>query len=282
MFAQDEIILLAIGFFAGTLGGMLGIGGSIIMIPAMTIVFGTHQHLYQGAAMIANFFVAIPSAIQHRKAGAILGPIVRRMIPWAVVGVAIGVAISACSWFHGRNQVYLARLFGCFLLYDASYHLYRLWRSRVLPDMDHQAAQALPRWKTGLAVGLPTGLIGGLLGIGGGTVCVPLQQFLLRVPLRRAIANSAATIVPLSLLGAITKNYTNLQEGIPLSESLYLASLLVPTACIGGYLGSAWTHKAPRKLLRVVFSVLMLYAAVNMLTRSAPAPDAPAQSLRSP
>ena len=74
IFAPPEmLILMAIGLCAGLLGGLLGIGGSVVMIPAMSVIFGPAQHLYQGAAMIVNFFVVIPAVIQHRRAGATRG-----------------------------------------------------------------------------------------------------------------------------------------------------------------------------------------------------------------
>ncbi|MCH9003289.1 MAG: TSUP family transporter, partial [Planctomycetes bacterium] len=63
--------MLLIGLFTGVVGGLLGVGGSIVMIPAMTEVIGPDQHLYQAAAMIVNFFVVVPAVYQHRKAGAI-------------------------------------------------------------------------------------------------------------------------------------------------------------------------------------------------------------------
>ena len=67
----DLIALALIGLLAGLLGGLLGIGGSIVMIPAMTEVLGPDQHLYQAAAMTVNFFVVVPAVIRHSRAGAI-------------------------------------------------------------------------------------------------------------------------------------------------------------------------------------------------------------------
>ena len=98
---------------------MLGVGGSVVMIPAMTIIFGPAQQLYQGAAMIMNFFVSLPAAWQHRRKHAVLRSIVRVTIPYAIIGVIVGVWLSSGDWFHGHNEVYLSRLFGGFLFYVA-------------------------------------------------------------------------------------------------------------------------------------------------------------------
>jgi len=274
--SSDYLILAVIGLLAGVLGGLLGIGGSVLMIPAMSLVFGPAQHLYQGAAMMVNFFVVAPAVVQHRRAGAILGPVVRVTAPAAVLGVVVGVWLSSGPWFQGDKEVYLSRTFGAFMLYAAGYNLYRLRPRRPLPDIDHSAARSIPWWKTASMVGLPMGLAAGLLGIGGGSLAVPLQQVFLRIPLRRAIANSAATIVLLSLVGAGYKNYSNTGAGVPFPEALKLAMFLIPTALIGGYFGGRLTHTLPRRTLRLVVVVLMIYGGISLIRRPAAGVPLPA------
>ncbi|MGQ9652174.1 MAG: sulfite exporter TauE/SafE family protein [Phycisphaerae bacterium] len=264
---MDLAIKLLIGFLSGILGGLLGIGGSIIMIPAMTIVFGHDQHLYQGAAMIMNFFVALPAAIQHFRVKAVLRPVIQVTIPTAVVGVLAGVWISKGWWFAGTNEVYLSRLFGVFLLYAAGYNIYRLMSSYRLPEIDEAAAKTIPKWKSAVSVGLPMGLIGGLLGVGGGIVAVPLQQVMLRMPLRRAIANSAVTIVPLSIIGAAYKNVANAHAGVDVRASIFLALCVIPTAMLGGFFGGRLAHTTPRPFLRFLVILLMCYAGIRMISR---------------
>ena len=66
MTALDIVMLLLTGFGAGLLGGFVGIGGSIIMIPAMLLLLGQNQHLYQAAAMIVNVVVALSGAVCMR------------------------------------------------------------------------------------------------------------------------------------------------------------------------------------------------------------------------
>ncbi|MBU0719675.1 MAG: TSUP family transporter, partial [Planctomycetes bacterium] len=121
-------ILAAIGLFAGLVGGMLGVGGSIVMIPAMTELLGPDQHLYQAAALIVNFFVAAPAVYQHRRAKAIEAKTVARVVPLAAAAAFAGVAISELPVFVGRGEAYLRGLFGLFLLLVAATDLYRLFR----------------------------------------------------------------------------------------------------------------------------------------------------------
>ena len=261
------LIFAVIGLLAGVLGGLLGIGGSVLIIPGLILVMsasgeyhGSQQHLIQAAAMICNVFIAAPAAVAHWRNRAIMPAVIAWLAPSALAGIVFGVVLSNTSAFARQNGAYLAMLLAAFLLYVAGYNAWRLVDKTNLAS-DFDCAVRLPPWKV-LAVGLPMGLFAGLLGIGGGAICVPLQQTVLRIPLRRAIANSAATIVFISSLGAVQKNLTLPEHGFSPVESLKLAALLIPTAMVGSYVGGLLTHRLPRKALRTVFVVFMLTVSV--------------------
>jgi len=273
---MDLVVLLAVvGLAAGLLGGLLGIGGSIVMIPCMReLLHGqTHgnQHLYQAAAMIVNFFVVCPAVYQHVRARAIIWPVVTWLAPAACVSVLGGVMLSELEVFRHAGEVYLAGVFGLFLFYVAGINFHRLLGSRH--------ALAIERWEPErtlragpLVVGVTVGLVAGLLGVGGGIVSVPLQQRLLRIPLRIAIAIAAVTIIPLSVIGACLKNQQLVaHHGFELRESLFLAAILIPTAIAGGFVGGRLTHSLPLRVIRAAFAVLMLVAALRMTLRAAAA-----------
>ena len=254
-------IFMIIGFAAGVLGGLLGVGGSIIMLPAMIAVLGTgRQHDYQAAAMIVNAFVVAPSLLAHRKAGAISASLVRWLIPSALIGIFLGVWIS--NFFPREQGRYLAKGLGVFLLYVAIFNFFRLF-SKAPPEQEGPAQRSGPWWRVSL-VGLPMGLVGGLFGIGGGVLGVPFQQIFLRVPIKNAIANSAATICITALAGAIYKNATLPGVGGEVSQSLQLAAILIPTAFLGGFIGGKLTHALPKRAVRVALILLMLAASWKM------------------
>jgi len=265
-------LLAVVGLVAGLLGGLLGIGGSIVMIPCMReILHGQargNQHLYQAAAMIVNFFVVCPAVYQHVRARAILWPIVARLAPAACVSVVGGVMLSELPVFRHAGEVYLAGIFGLFLFYVAGVNFHRLFGSGRALAMEKWGPERTMRAGP-VVVGVAVGLVAGLLGVGGGIVSVPLQQRLLRMPLRNAIANSAVTIIPLSLIGSFLKNQQLVaHHGFELRESVFLAAVLIPTAIAGGFVGGRLTHTLPLRAIRAAFAVLMLVAALRMTFRA--------------
>ncbi len=264
------LVPAGIGLLAGVVGGLLGVGGSLIIIPAMVfyLSYGTSaytgqtQHMLQAAAMICNVFVAAPAVLAHRRAGAIMGHVVAVLVPVAIAANLLGVAVSNSSWFARENGTYLAMILAGFLVYVVGYNIRRLVGTSDLAT-DFDPAQRVGKLRAG-AVGAAMGFTGGLLGIGGGAICVPLQQVLLKIPLRRAIANSATTIVFAAAIGAVMKNATLPEHGVPITDSLKLAAALIPTAILGSYLGGRLTHRLPRNALRVVFIVFMLVVAARL------------------
>lgn len=252
--------LVLVGLLAGFSGGLLGIGGSTVMIPGMILLLGpAGQHLYQAAAMAVNFFVVGPAVLRHGAAGAVLRPITRWMAPSAVAGAIAGVFASELPAFRGAGQGYLQIAFSVFLFYAIVYNLFRLGTRTRLPPMTPADAARVPRWKIVTLVGLPAGLAGGLLGIGGGLVAVPTQQVFLRVPLTHAIANSASTILWSSVVGTIVKHAHLSQHGYRIRDSLLLALCLIPSAIIGSWVAADKVHKWPVGIIRGAFVILMLY-----------------------
>ncbi len=269
-------MIALLGLAAGLLGGMLGVGGSVLMIPGLTMLMGRHQHLYQAAAMIANVAVAVPATLRHVQYRAVVPAVLRWMIPLAVVGVFLGVFASNLPLFADRTGgIWLGRLLAIFLIYVIVVNIMRL--NRKQSNNEGRILYITPV-RSG-SIGVIMGGLAGLLGIGGGAVAVPLQQVILNLPLRAAIANSSAVMVVSATFGAIYKNATlhehnftlvNPVTGIVTSHpyswttGLALAAVLAPTCWIGGYLGALLTHRLPVRLMRLFFIALMILAAWKM------------------
>ena len=260
--------LALIGLSAGLAGGLLGIGGSVVMIPAMTELMGSQPHKFQATALIVNFFVAAPALIQHVRARATIAPVLRILIPTTAAAAIVGVACSELPLFRGDGAVYLTGLFGAFVLCIAIRTITR-GRGRSSKDEPPRIDSRGTARRIVLGIAIPTGLISGLLGVGGGVLSVPLQQRWLRVPLRSAIANSAATIVVLSLVGATAKlsALAFRHPDCPWDAPVRLALFLIPSAIVGSSVGGRLTHVLPLGVVRAAFIILLIVAGIRMIGR---------------
>jgi uncharacterized membrane protein YfcA len=257
--APNLAIIALIGLAAGLLGGMLGIGGSIVMIPTMSFVFGYDQHLYQAAAMVANVAVSLPAARRHHQAGAVKWDVVKYMIPAAVIFAFVGVFISNLPIFSGQNGgLWLGRVLAMFQVYVIGMNVAKMFSKQK----DFTLEESKTSKSASGVLGSVMGFTAGLLGIGGGAIAVP--QVMLKLPLRICIANSSTVIVVSAALGSIYKIASLGEHGHPWTTGLYVGALLVPGAFVGGRIGAVLTHKLPLSMVRVAFIVLMLVAAWKM------------------
>ncbi len=267
---MDFLVLTLIGLVVGVLGAMLGLGGSIVLIPALNEVFGTRQHLHQASAMILNFFVVSSATWGHRQAGAVCPRIVKITIPSAVASVIVGVQLSELPIFQGEQQRYLTGALGLFLLVSAGIHAGKLLSAQRPAPNGTFEPDKMSSLRVAFLVGVPTGLVSGLLGVGGGLIAVPAQHLLLGIPLRQAIGNSAATICGLSLIGAALKNYHWWAAHDHGSFApLVIAAIVVPTAVLGGLIGSRLTHTLPTRWVGGVLVLVLIIAGLRQISHLA-------------
>ncbi|MCC6322287.1 MAG: sulfite exporter TauE/SafE family protein [Phycisphaerales bacterium] len=260
LFDLPHILGVAVvGLIAGVLGGLAGVGGSMVMLPALHFLYGDEpesiHHLYMAAAMTVNVMVSLPAALRHHRARAVRTDLVRVLAIGTTVAVIAGVLLG--------NLVAGDRLRLCLALFLGVYCLSNL--VRLVRNHPEHAAEDERTDAPRLAIsGVSTGLIGGLLGLGGGVVLVPMLQFLNRVPLRNAIATSSAVICITAVFGAGLKLASLSRLGQSPGTALALALAMAPTAVIGGTLGARLTHTLPIRSVRIVITALMLVVAARL------------------
>lgn len=245
---------------------MLGLGGGIIIIPLLTLIRGPDQHFYQASLMIIYIVVALAALRKHLRKEAVRLDVLRGLVPASVATMLLGVWVG-----NQVDESMLRRLFAIFLLYVIATDLTRLTREwnearQGLPAAPAAVRQRVPLGRS-LFVGTAMGFVGGFLGVGGGTVAVPLQQLVCRINLRQSIATSTAVILVTGTIGAIAKNLT-LAEATggarTIEDSLLLAASLAPGAIVGGVLGSHLAHYLPMFWVRVFFVCLLTFSALQM------------------
>jgi uncharacterized membrane protein YfcA len=248
---------LAFGLFGGTIGGLLGVGGSIGFIPLATIFLAPDKQQLQGAAMIANVVVAATAFRRYRSKGPVDWSLARRLIPPAIVAVLVGVWVSL--WVDAAG---FRLLFAAFLAAIAVREFRHLARGTAeSPDGERE----LPRAQS-TAIGGIMGFLSGLLGIGGGVVGIPLMRAWGRLEVKRAIVTSICTMIPLTAVGATTKALTLWRTPLPdggnaLLPTLGIAACLVPTAIVGSWLGATINLRVTGRAVRWVLTAYLPVAA---------------------
>jgi uncharacterized membrane protein YfcA len=257
------VVLAAVGLVAGALGGMLGIGGSVIFIPAMGELLGRGRNdlflVWAATALICNVFVGGGAALGHYRNRRVIPRVVKMIIPLGVAGAVVGVL--AANVIPPR---YLWLIFGVVVGYMIYRQVGKLF-SKSEPDaLRHgDSLEGIhTSWPRVSLVAGPTGFLAGMLGVGGGIYSVPSQQLILDMPQKNAIANSSTTMVVFCAIAAVVRNLTLVPpEGITRLDPLILAAVLVPTALVGGFFGGHITHKLPDRLVRAIFVGFLLWTA---------------------
>jgi hypothetical protein len=284
---QIVVEYMAFGLFGGMIGGLLGIGGSVGIIPLATIFISPDKQQLQCAAMLCNVAVASTAYRRYLMAGKIEWTFARRIVPAAIIFVLAGVAASTVI-----DASSFRVMFAAFLLVVAvrEFRLLAIGGEHA-PDDARELSPA-----RGAGIGAIMGFLSGLLGIGGGVVGVPLMRAWARIPMKRAVVTSVCTMVPLAMVGATMKSITlwntpvdangatmsTLAAGstaaattstaassatIPsnaLIPALLIAACLIPTAMVGSWIGATINVHVTGKAVRWVLATYLPLAAAWM------------------
>lgn len=256
---------LAIGALVGFLAGLLGVGGGMVSVPLLALLFAakgfTPQHLMHLAlatAMACTVFTSIASVIAHHRHAAVDWKVALAMSP----GIVVGALLAAYGAGYAPTRA-LAIAFGSFMVVASLQMLFQV-KPKVKSDLPGGAGLA--------AAGAVIGAISSVLAAGGAFLSIP---FLVRcgVPLKRAIGTAAANGFPIALAGsagyvAHGARASGLPEGslgyVYLPALVLIVLVAVPTAP----LGAALAHRLPQRPLRIVFALVLLAIAVRMLLTS--------------
>jgi uncharacterized membrane protein YfcA len=253
---------MMLGAVAGLFAGLFGIGGGLIMVPVLAMLFAAQGFATENvmimsvATSLATIILtAIASVIAHHRLGAVIWPKVYRLVPGIMVGSALGAVIA--DRISGELLRYI---FIVYLLYAAL----QLALQRK-PNPGRTSSPLLLDYVAALVIG---GL-SAIIGIGGGTLTVPyLVHF--QTPIRNAVAVSSACGLPIALAG--TASYVWLGWQAPLLPEwslgyIYLPSFagIVLTSVMTAPIGAKLAGVIPAQKLKRYFALLLLIIAAKMI-----------------
>lgn len=252
---------LAIGAIVGFFAGLLGIGGGIIVVSSLALMYAHHgfapryvMHLAIGTALAAMLAGSFASLRAHDRHGAVDWAVVKGMTP----GLLAGVLASAV----------LARFVPAAFLKYSFLGFALLVVSQMAFNFKPKATRALPHG-TGLAVaGLVIGTLSGLGGGGAAAIGVPFLTWC-NVSTHRAIGTVAAMAFPLALAGSVGYVAAGWDaEGLPPWSLgfVYLPALvgISITSMLLAPLGARLAHRLPAATLRRIFALFLLAMGVKV------------------
>jgi uncharacterized membrane protein YfcA len=255
--------LIVAGLGAGFIGGLFGIGGGVIIVPALYFVFtalgvdeAVRMHVAVGTSLSTIIATSWRSLSAHTKAGAVDFEILKTWTPWIAFGALLGAAAAGIA-----NTEALLLIFGGGLLFIAA--------QMGLADPNWRLFSDLPRGIGRALIAGVLGLLSALMGIGGGAIGVTVMTLCGR-PIHQAVATASGFGAAIAIPAAIGYAVVGWgREGLPpwsagyvnLAGFVFLALLTTLTAPIGARLA----HRLPQLTLKRTFAVVLAVLALNML-----------------
>jgi len=252
-------LLVLLGFFAGLLGALTGIGGGVLLSPLLALHFGIPIRQAIGTSLVAVITTSAASSsvhLQRHTTDIRLGMTLE-------LATSLGAAVTAYLVGYFNRNV-LEGIFAGFLLYSSVTILLR--RGKV---KDHDELPARSNWETvippyeprryplGLGASLVAGGLSGLLGIGGGPIKVPVMFIFMNVPLMVATATSNFMIGVTAAASAIVyyrRGDILVDIAAPLAVGVFLGSLL----------GARLAPRVQTKHIVYLLVAIMLYLAGHL------------------
>jgi uncharacterized protein len=242
------IFLFLVGLGAGTVGSIIGIGGGIIITPALTLM-GFAPAQIASTSLIAVTSTSASSTIAYSRQRKIDYRTGLKMVIFSIPGSIIGAFISTdiSLEFFKLSFAILLMLTGTYILFKNS----------ILKNSDKKPKTSISLLicYTGTFI---AGIISSLFGVGGGIIFVPIMVLIFQMTMAKAAPTSQLILFITSLVGTFTY--------ILLSKPDYLNALfLAGGAFIGGQIGATLSNYLKEKVLQKLLSIFLIAVAIKLI-----------------
>ncbi len=247
MSAEFLSLLFLVGLGTSFFSGLLGIGGGILLVPALLYLppLFTHSRMdmkvIAGLTMAQGFVASCSGILGHRKDHHVCWRLVRHVGPATLVGSATGAVLSAFV----PSDILLA-MFAALAFVAAALMLF----PKAGADVDTNPEAVT--YSVPLAIGIPFVLGGflGMVGQGGAFILIPFMLCILRVPTRLALGSSLGILLFSTTAGLIGKLVTG-------QVMLVLASAVLSGSVLGGAAGGLCSGRIPARFLRYALASII-------------------------
>ncbi|MEZ9142747.1 MULTISPECIES: sulfite exporter TauE/SafE family protein [unclassified Shewanella] len=257
------IALAATGVVAGILAGLLGVGGGIVIVPVLYFLFQGFGVSAESAMLVAtatSLATIVPTSVSsirsHNQKGNVDFELLKRWGGFMLLGVLLG------SWLVTRvDGAILTAMFAIIATLSALNMLLRTGKSALFQQLPGKAGQTM--------MGTSIGFFSSMVGIGGGTISVPLLA-LFNYPAHKAVGTAAAIGLIISLPAALTMLILASTPSDAPVGTLGLVNLfgficIVPLTVLFAPVGASLGAKLDAAKLKKIFALVLLFTGLRML-----------------
>lgn len=265
------LLIAAISVSAGLLGALVGVGGGIIVVPALTLLMGVDIRVAIAASIVAVIATSSGAASGYVRqrltnlrlamvleiataAGALCGALLAARVPGQGLYLLFALVLMYTAWSMSRPEPKVARS----LPVDAWADRLKLHGAYFDKALGRTVAYRVSRTRWGLAVSYAAGVLSGLLGIGGGVLKVPVMNLAMGIPMKVCTATSNFMIGVTASTGAAV--YFMRGDVQPFVTAPVAVGVL-----LGAKLGSRLLGHLHSHWIRNVFVAMLLASAVEMI-----------------
>ncbi|UCC80100.1 MAG: sulfite exporter TauE/SafE family protein [Candidatus Zixiibacteriota bacterium] len=242
--------LVITGLLAGFVGSLFGLGGGIIIVPALTLIFNVPVTIAVGTSLVSIVAVSTVAAIDYLKSGR--------------ADLELGITLAAAASLGAVTGGLLAEhipariiyVFFSIILLIAAVNMTQPKRIMLIDRKYDSASHTAVGW----GMSLVAGNISGILGVGGGIIQIPMMRAVMKVPFKIATATSSYMI---GITAAPAAVIYMLRGDIDTFKS---AAIILGTFA-GSRMGAALSYRITSLLLRLLFVLIMIFTAYKMLVK---------------
>lgn len=259
--------------FAALFGSMLGLGGGVFLVPLLTLFLGVDPKVAVGASAVCVVTNSVVGSSVHMRSGFTNIRLAMLLQTTTALGAVAGAAIAVSA-----NPDVIDVVLGIVLLY-AAFSMLRQRRVAVpnappdAPDpfalrgsyrdqATQRTVEYVPRrLPLGLTISGGSGILSGMLGIGGGVIQVPLMNLLMAIPVKAA-AGTSSLMVGMTAVATAAVFY---------SQDKLDPRVVVPCMAgifLGAQLGSQITRRLPTQRLTIIFVLVLAYLGASLVLRA--------------
>jgi uncharacterized membrane protein YfcA len=259
------ILYLCLGAAAGMVSGLFGLGGGVVIVPILIFTFSAQNfssevltHMAIGTSLATIAVTSISSVASHHKHGLVVWPVALWLSPGILVGAALGASFAISI-----TGLFLQLTFGIFLCCVAL--------AMAIPSKSSLVV-AMPGYIGKSFIGSVIGFFSSVFGIGGGSLSVPYFSWT-QMPMKNAIATSAACGLPIAFSGAIVYAVQGL-GGQELPEKtigfVYAPAFfgIIIASIFFAKVGAKLAYQLPSEILKRYFSLLLLLIGIHFIWKN--------------